>query len=76
MKQAVVVQFPYAAVKAGRDNTFDIWTWNVYKVKWTRMNNHGCGFSSAADAAVPAKLSSDETAAMLLANRTPPPPCP
>ncbi len=75
--QKVVLQFDWAAVKENppngmKDISFDVWTWNVYKMKWTRMNNHGCGFGSATDAGVTAKSISDETAQMLAQNQSVP----
>jgi hypothetical protein len=75
--QRVVLQYDWAAVKENPTHgdkyvSYDIWTWNVYKMKWTRMSNHGCGFGSAADADLAAKSISDETARMLAQNQSPP----
>lgn len=81
MKSKAVRQFTYAAVKqrsVGQglvlEYVYDIWTWNVWKLKWTRMSQHGSGWSSSDDAAVGAVLESDKIAVMLEKNREPPAP--
>lgn len=79
MAQEIAKRFPWALVKkrldpAGEpgDYAFDVWRWNVYKFKWTRMSNSACGYSSLADAAATAATVSQETATMLVRNREPP----
>lgn len=47
--------FPVAATKS-----YDIWSWNILKQKWTRLSNTACGFGSKSDAVVSAKLINDE----------------
>lgn len=79
----VAAQFRWAAVKKVQwfnadgsvDMTsFDIWTWNLFKRKWTRMSNHGCGFGSLMDCSREAGRISDEVDEMFEANRNPPAP--
>ena len=74
----VVHQLDWAAVKKrpspdGGD-LFDIWTWNVYKLKWTRMSQHGSGFGSAKDALAGAMEENTRTANMLRDNQRKPKP--
>ena len=52
---------------------WDVWTWNVFKLKWTRMANHGSGFTSLAAASETAQVMNNATRLMLAANREPPP---
>jgi hypothetical protein len=76
MSARVVKRYPWALVKLRLDEeneeTFDVWRWNVYKLKWVRMSNTACGYSSLADAAEVAAVVSQETATMLVRNREPP----
>jgi hypothetical protein len=82
MSGKITHQLDWAAVKENRHGedtppiywTYDIWTWNVYKLKWTRMSQHGSGFGSAADALVGAKEENDRTANMLRNNKSKPRP--
>lgn len=78
MRQEIVKRYPWALIKKRPDPAaegewcFDIWRWNVYKLKWVRMSNTACGYSSLADAAATASIVSQETATMLVRNREPP----
>jgi len=75
------LQLTYAAVKRreifpsypGEDVVFDVWTWNVFKLKWTRMSQHGSGWTTLAAASEQARVMNDTTRDMLAANRDPPP---
>jgi hypothetical protein len=72
----VVVQMDWAAVRARRfedevEPTYDVWRWNVFEQKWTRMSN-AAGLGKLVDAKRTAKKLNDEIAAMFEANRTPP----
>jgi len=73
----VVKQFPWAAVKKQiREDgiaSYDVWQWNLFKMKWVRLANTACGFGSASDAAVSAKELSDEIDQMFKNNKNPPP---
>jgi hypothetical protein len=78
-KPRVVAQFDYAAVKQaprgeGQPDSFDVWQWNIFKMKWVRLANTACGFGSLADAKPCAKEISDEIAAAILNNQHPPKP--
>lgn len=77
MKRATVVaQFKYAAVKRATDGeewtSFDVWKWNVFKLKWVRMINTACGYSTLANASITAREVSDEIEDMLRNNQKPP----
>lgn len=75
------LQLTYAAVKRreifpnypGEDVVFDVWTWNVFKLKWTRMSQHGSGWTDFASAKEHAIVMNNITSHMLAANREPPP---
>lgn len=80
-KPVVVAQFPWAAVKqtsvdlgSGPLPSFDVWQWNIHKMKWVRLSNTACGFSDLQGASAVAKEISDETQTALDNNRLPPPP--
>lgn len=69
----VVSQFAWTAVKEVNDPQFsspsyDMWEWNVWKLKWVRLSNTACGFGSKDGADSCAKERSDEIQAMLVAN--------
>jgi hypothetical protein len=71
----IVAQFDWAAVKKRKKDglvSYDVWQWNVYKMKWVRLANAG-GFGFLRDAAKCAKELSDETEQMLHNNQTKPP---
>lgn len=70
----VAYRTTYAAVKQRDGCLYDVWTWNVYKQKWTRMSQHGSGFTTLLAAAQAADNMSLNTAEMLRANRSPPEP--
>ena len=76
-KQKVVAQFDWAAVKERETDesgiVFDIWKWNLYKMKWVRMYN-GRGFDRLEMAVAGAKEVSQETENMLSSNRRAPKP--
>jgi hypothetical protein len=78
------MQYRWAAVKArrieepGEDgiesyDVYDVWQWNLYKMKWVRLANTACGFSELRNAQACAKGLSDEIDQMLQANKNPPP---
>lgn len=72
----VVVQLDWAAVRSRlfegeEEPTFDVWRWNVFEQKWTRMSNT-TGIGKLVDAKRAAKKLNDEIATMLEANRQPP----
>lgn len=78
----VVTRYDWAAVKQVNDTdsdgypyvSYDVWTWNVYKGKWTRMSNHACGFGEKSYADEAAKEVSDETQRMFDTNKSKPEP--
>lgn len=77
MANEVVSQHPWTAVKQRvRDGytSYDMWEWNVWKMKWVRLANTGCGFGRLSDADRCALERSNEIAAMLANNAQTPPP--
>lgn len=60
-------------VKHGRyEAVYDVWTWNVWKHKWTRMSRDGCDWAEMDRALLCAKEANDEIEIMLDTNRHPP----
>ena len=81
-KPVVVFRARWAAVKkrsytvligGGTSVCYDVWQWNVYKMKWVRVAN-ACGYGELANAERDALEMSRETQEMLDNNRTPPEP--
>lgn len=85
-KAITVSQFPWTAVKMRRrpiiangvpqphyNYSYDMWEWNVYKMKWVRLSNTACGFGEQSDADRCAKERSDEIQDMLDSNKNHPP---
>lgn len=76
-KSIVVVQYPYCAVKKRQNDdlsfSYDMWEWNVWKLKWVRLSMTGSGFGEISYADQAAKERNDEIEAMLRNNQTPPP---
>lgn len=77
----VVWQGRYAAIKQRCDDRFtpfetyyDVWTWNVWKMKWTRMSQHGSGFTRLSDAMPLGQEENDKIGLMLARNAMPPEP--
>lgn len=78
-KAITVTFFDWTAVKRRvsgphKDISFDVWQWNLFKMKWVRLSHTACGFAYKKDADACAKRLSDEIARMLASNRAPPPP--
>lgn len=81
-KADVVFRARWAAVKkrrytdligGGTSFCYDIWQWNVFKMKWVRVLN-ACGYGDLEYAERDAREMSRETQEMLDNNRTPPEP--
>ena len=73
----VVAQYEWAAVKEVIDGlrpSYDIWEWNLYKLKWVRLTNTACGFGAKETACSIAQRRSNEISEMLKANSSPPAP--
>lgn len=77
-KAEIAAQHDWTLVKRVRQadggNTYDVWAWNLARMKWARLANSACGYGRLEDADRDAKRMSDETQAMLDRNRTPPAP--
>lgn len=67
--------FRWAAVKRREINgdiSYDVWQWNLFKLKWVRLSQTACGFYRLSDAKRVAKQLSDEIDRMFESNRQPP----
>lgn len=77
-KGVIVAQFDWTFVKSvanpyGEGEVFDIWQWNLFKTKWTRLSNTACGYGELSDASRDAQKMSNDIQTMLDANRSIPP---
>ena len=82
MQGRAVARFPWVTVRERIPDDcpecplYDLWEWNLWKLKWVRMANHACGFGSSETAEAFARERSGEIARMLEANRMEPPELP
>lgn len=59
-------------IKHGHYETaYDVWTWNVWKMKWTRMAQHGCDWATLSHA-MPTAQEEDAKIDLMLARNAPP----
>lgn len=66
---------PYGSPPQFQRKTFyDVWEWNVWKLKWVRLSNTACGFGSKSAAVDCASERSDEIQAMFDSNKQIPTP--
>lgn len=71
----VVAQYRWAVVKERTDESgksYDVWEWNVWKLKWVRLSNTACGYGTLAGAQPVAKERSSEIQDMFDNNQRPP----
>jgi len=77
-KAKVVKQYRWTAVKERINEdgakSYDMWEWNVWKLKWVRLTNSACGFGQLVHAADEAKERSEEIQEMFDNNQRPPGP--
>lgn len=77
-KAKVVKRLDWVTVKETTNQwgrpSFDIWQWNIFKMKWVRLSNTACGWSSLADSLPAARQLNSEVQDALDNNRQPPPP--
>lgn len=72
------LQATYAAVRERThedgSKTYDVWRWDLFKRKWTRMSHTACDFGSTEDATPTAQEVDRETREAVEHAKTLPPP--